>query len=152
MAYGDALIMDSDRQILQERLSRFVRPYPAKVLARKVGCTERTAQHFRMGTAWPNARHWFNIWVEFGEDALEAVFMPERVEQRLKREAEAREQARRARIASALVEESPFGLGAGLGEGDGADEGPLEPGPPNLDLFEHFKPARDVGQSARASG
>lgn len=135
MSLAGEIFMGGDRQILQDRLSRFMRPLPDKVLARKVGCTERTARHFKEGTAWPNARHWWNIWVEFGDDVVEAVFYAERVEARLKREAEERENARRQRIASALVERRAFGMGPGLGQAAGPDDA-LEPGPPNLDLFE----------------
>lgn len=129
----------ANSRILSERLGRFVRRQgSAKQLALRIDCDERTAFKIRSGEAWPIARHWWNIWVEFGDDVVEAVFYPERVEARLKREAEARDQARRARIASAMVEDRAFGLGARLGESVGSDEEPL--GPPNLDLFEDCAP------------
>jgi hypothetical protein len=54
-----------------------VRPYPEKVLARTIGCTERTAKHFRNGTSWPTARHWRLIVQAFGRDVIAAVFEPE---------------------------------------------------------------------------
>lgn len=126
-------------QILSERLGAFLkRQGSAKQLALLIDCDQRTAENLRGGRAWPIARHWWTIWVEFGDDVLEAVFKPERVEARLKREAEQREQAKRQRIASAMVEDRSFGLGARLGEGVGSDEEPL--GPPNLDLFEDIAP------------
>ena len=66
------------------------------------------------------------------------MFYPERVEARLAREAAAREQARRQRIASVtspMVEGRAFGLVGRMEKPDGPDA-ELEPGPPNLDLFE----------------
>jgi hypothetical protein len=69
--------MDDDDQILLRRFSEYVRPYPEKVLARTIGCTERTAKHFRNGTSWPTARHWRLIVQAFGRDVLSAVFDPE---------------------------------------------------------------------------
>lgn len=77
MAYDGALFMGPDPQILQTRLARYVQPYPAKKLARWIGCTEKTAEHFRLGTSWPNARHWRLIVQHFGRDVLAAVFDPE---------------------------------------------------------------------------
>jgi DNA-nicking Smr family endonuclease len=69
--------MDDDDQILLKRWAEYVRPYPEKVLARTIGCTERTAKHYRNGTAWPTARHWRLIVRAFGRDVLAAVFDPE---------------------------------------------------------------------------
>jgi hypothetical protein len=69
--------MDDGDQILLRRFSEYVRPYPEKVLARTIGCTERTAKHFRNGTSWPTARHWRLIVRAFGRDVLAAVFDPE---------------------------------------------------------------------------
>lgn len=132
-----------DYRILPARLGRFLKrnASSAKQLALLIDCDERTAFKLRAGEVWPIARHWLAIWLEFGDDLIEAVHYPERVEARLKREAEAREQARRQRIASAtppMVEGRSFRAGAGLGEGLGPDDesADLEPGPPNLDLFE----------------
>lgn len=131
-----------DAQILSKRLGAFLkRQGTAKQLALRIDCDERTARNLLAGHAWPIARHWWNIWVEFGADVLEAVFYPERVEARLAREAEEREKARRQRIASAaLVAPRTFRVGAGVGEGDGPDEEPAELGPPNLDLFDEARP------------
>jgi hypothetical protein len=69
--------MGNDPHILLDRLSDYVRPYPAKTLARLLGCTPKTAEHFRDGTSWPNARHWRLIVQAFGRDALDAVFGPD---------------------------------------------------------------------------
>jgi hypothetical protein len=123
-------------QILSERLGAFVRQFPTKDFARRIECDLRTAENIRAGRTWPIARHWLRIWFEFGDDVIEAVFYPERVEARLAREAAAREQARRQRIASAsLVEARAVGLGRSLEEPEEPDAW-LEPGPANLDLFE----------------
>lgn len=77
MAYDGTLFMGDDPKILLKRLSDYVEPYPAKKLARWIGCTEKTAEHFRLGTSWPNARHWQLIVRHFGRDVLAAVFEPE---------------------------------------------------------------------------
>ena len=77
MAYDTGFFMDDDPKILLSRLAEYVRPYPAKNLARWVGCTEKTADAFRRGESWPNARHWRLIVQHFGRDILAAVFEPE---------------------------------------------------------------------------
>lgn len=77
MAYDGTLFMGDDPQILLRRLADYVEPYPAKKLARWIGCTEKTAEHFRRGVSWPNARHWRLIVQHFGRDILAAVFEPE---------------------------------------------------------------------------
>lgn len=77
MTHSEALFMDGDDQILLRRFAEYVRPYPEKVLARTIGCTERTAKHFRNGTSWPTARHWRLIVRAFGRDVLACVFDPE---------------------------------------------------------------------------
>jgi hypothetical protein len=77
MSLSGTHFMDSDDRILLTRLADYVRPYPEKVLARTIGCDERTAKHFRNGTSWPNARHWKLIVQAFGRDVIAAVFMPE---------------------------------------------------------------------------
>jgi hypothetical protein len=127
-----------DPQILSRRLGAFVRrlPLPTKDFAARIECDLRTAENIRAGRTWPIARHWLRIWLEFGDDAVEAVFYPERVEARLAREAAERERQKRARIAAtALVEARAFSLESSLGEPQEPDA-ELEPGPPNLDLFE----------------
>lgn len=129
--------MVDDPQILSRRLGEFLRRQgSAKQLALRLEADPRTIENIRGGRAWPIARHWLNIWLEFGDDVLEAVFYPERVEARLMREAEEREKARRRRLTSLALERRSFGVASGLGEGLGSDDEPLEPGPPNLDLFE----------------
>lgn len=136
------MVMQSDAansRILSARLGAFIRRQgSAKQLALRLDCDERTAFKIRSGEAWPIARHWWNIWVEFGDDVIEAVFYPEKVEARLQREAELREQSRRARAAAALVGDRSFRMESRLEEGDRPDDEPL--GPPNLDLFEEIRP------------
>jgi len=132
-----------DAQILSKRLGEFMRRQcSAKQLALDIGCDERTAKNIRAGVTWPIARHWLHIWFTFGDDVLEAVFYPERVEARLAKEAGARELQRRQRIASAsgLVGASLIGVARSFGEGAGPDEDPAELGPPNLDLFDEVRP------------
>lgn len=77
MAYDGQLFMDDDPKILLARLAEYVEPYPAKKLSRWFGCTEKTADAFRRGESWPNARHWRLIVQHFGRDILAAVFEPE---------------------------------------------------------------------------
>lgn len=133
MAYDGTLFMDDDPRILLERLADYVRPYPAKNLARWFGCTEKTADAFRRGESWPNARHWKLIVQHFGRDVLQAVFEPEIDEPlaRLRREErELREklheiEARRRKV---------------LGDLDSHEErrdAPSHRSPLDRDLFEH---------------
>lgn len=84
--------MRDDPQILQRRFTAFVRPLPAKVLASKARCTERTAENFRRGLSWPTARHWLHLTASFGRDLTEAVFHPNEAAQRLAEECAALEQ------------------------------------------------------------
>jgi predicted transcriptional regulator len=77
MAWDGATFMDGDDHILVRRLAEYVQPYSEKVLARTIGCTERTAKHFRNGTSWPSARHWRMIVRAFGRDVIACVFEPE---------------------------------------------------------------------------
>jgi hypothetical protein len=77
MSLASDTFMDGDDHILLKRFADYVQPYPEKVLARTIGCTERTAKHFRNGTSWPTARHWRLIVQAFGRDVLAAVFDPE---------------------------------------------------------------------------
>lgn len=126
-----------DPQILSRRLGAFLREQgPTKDVARRIDADERTVENMRAGRTWPIARHWLRIWFEFGDDVLEAVFYPERVEARLAREAAAREQARQQRIASAsrLAVQTAFSDRRRPEERSFADAEDL--GPPNLDLFE----------------
>lgn len=77
MAWDGASFVDADDHILLRRFAEYVQPYPEKVLARTIGCTERTAKHFRNGTSWPTARHWRMIVRAFGRDVIACVFEPE---------------------------------------------------------------------------
>lgn len=85
MTYGSDLFMRDDPQVLTRRLAAFVRPIPAKVLAAKIGCTERTAENIRRGH-WPVARHWLALVRTFGRDLTECVFHPDAAEARLAEE------------------------------------------------------------------
>jgi hypothetical protein len=76
MTYGGELFMRDDPQVLSRRLAAFVRPIPAKVLADRIGCTERTAENIRRGH-WPIARHWLALVRTFGRDLTECVFHPD---------------------------------------------------------------------------
>ncbi len=77
MAFDGSLFMDENPRILLDRLAEYVQPYPAKKLSGWFGCTEKTADAFRRGESWPNARHWRLIVRHFGRDILAAVFEPE---------------------------------------------------------------------------
>jgi hypothetical protein len=127
-----------DPQILSRRLGAFLREAgPTKDVARRIEADERTVENIRAGRTWPIARHWLRIWLEFGDDVIEAVFYPERVEARMAREAAARERARRARLAAAtLVEGRSFRPAFSVAEPEGPAAEVEPPGPPNLDLFE----------------
>lgn len=125
--------MRDDPQILLRRFSEYVRPFPARVLARMLNCTERTAENFRRAVSWPSARHWRLIVRAFGRDVLAAVFDPEidHVLARLtmeERQLEDRlnEIRTRRRQAAGLVDSPAERREAGAGE-------PLDPN--NLDLF-----------------
>jgi hypothetical protein len=113
MTYGGDLFMRDDPQTLSRRLAGFVRPIPAKVLADKLGCTERTAENIRRGH-WPIARHWLGLVRIFGRDLTEAVFHPEAATERLAKEVadlEAQLDARRARLRMVSEEASSAGSG-----------------------------------------
>lgn len=77
MAYDGEFFLRDDPTILLKRFAAYVEPYPAKKLSRWFGCTESTAENFKRGTGWPNARHWRLIVRHFGRDILAAVFEPE---------------------------------------------------------------------------
>lgn len=77
--------MRDDPQVLSRRLAAFVRSVPAKVLADKIGCTERTAENIRRGH-WPIARHWAALVRTFGRDLTESVFHPDAAYARLTEE------------------------------------------------------------------
>lgn len=85
MTYGSDLFMRDDPQVLTRRLAAFVRPFPAKVLADKIGCTERTAENIRRGH-WPVARHFWSLVRVFGRDLTDSVFHPDAAAARLTEE------------------------------------------------------------------
>lgn len=85
MTYAGELFVRTDPQVLSKRLAAFVRPMPAKVLADKLGCTERTAENIRRGH-WPIARHWLALVRLFGRDLTECVFHPDAAAARLAEE------------------------------------------------------------------
>ncbi len=107
--------MRDDPQILSRRLSDFVQPIPAKILAEQVGCDLRTAENIRRGH-WPIARHWLGLIRAFGEDLTDAVFHPEKAAARLEREVSdlERQLAERRKAAAAARRHS-----AGLAEAAG---------------------------------
>lgn len=105
MALTGELWMRDDPQVLSRRLARFVREVPAKELADRIDCTERTAENIRRGH-WPIARHWLGLVRTFGRDLTDAVFHPDAAAARLEEEVaqlEAKLTQRRADLA--LVEE-----------------------------------------------
>lgn len=111
MAYGDATFMRDDPTILQRRFSAFIQPYPAKVLARKAGCTEHTAESWRAGRSWPSARHWLYLVSTFGRDLTECVFHPDAAAARLTEEVaelEAKLAERRATLGVVASEARAF--------------------------------------------
>lgn len=72
------------RALLGSYLSR--RSTSAKDLARIIRCDPRTAEGFRAGRYWPQAKHWLGIVAAFGQDVTEAVFHPDAAALRLEQE------------------------------------------------------------------
>lgn len=113
MTYGSDLFMRDDPQVLSRRLAAFVRPIPAKVLADRIGCTERTAENIRRGH-WPIARHWLALVRAFGRDLTECVFHPDAAAERLAQEVaelEAKLEDRRTALRVAAKETRSFAPG-----------------------------------------
>lgn len=116
MTYGGDLFMRDDPQVLSRRLAAFVRPLPAKILAEKIGCTERTAENIRRGH-WPVARHWLALVRTFGRDLTECVFHPEQAAERLEREVQELEaQLAERRAALRVVEQEARSFTPGLAQ------------------------------------
>lgn len=67
------------------------RSQSAKDLARRIGCDPRSAEGYRAGRYWPQARHWLGIVAAFGRDVTEAVFHPDAATERLAQEVRALE-------------------------------------------------------------
>lgn len=110
---GD-LFMRDDPQLLSRRLAAFVRPIPAKVLAERIGSTERTAENIKRGH-WPIARHWAALVRSFGRDLTECVFHPDAAYARLTEEVadlEAKLAERRAALRVVEKEARSFAPGA----------------------------------------
>lgn len=132
MTCTGAQSLDRSDHILLERFAAYVRPYPEKVLARTIGCDERTAKHFRNGTSWPTARHWKLIVRAFGRDVIAAVFDPEINDTlaRLRRE--------EAQLEERLneVRQRRRSAAGGLAEPEERSHAPLDRSPLERDLFE----------------
>ena len=80
--------MQSTERDLSEMLGSYLRARTpsAKHLAKQIGCDPRTAEGFRAGRHWPQAKHWLGLVATFGKDITEAVFHPEQTAARLERE------------------------------------------------------------------
>ena len=109
--------MRDDPQVLTKRLAAFVSRVPAKELARRVGCSERTAENMRRGH-WPIARHWIGLLATFGTDITEAVFHPDRAAARLEQElAHLERQVAEKQAALAMASREAQGLSADRSQG-----------------------------------
>lgn len=80
--------MQSTEQNLSEMLGAFLRARTpsAKHLARQIGCDQRTAEGFRAGRHWPQAKHWLGLVGAFGREITDFIFHPEQAVSRLERE------------------------------------------------------------------
>lgn len=143
MTGASMTIQRDDPLILSERLAEYFRPYPAKVLARTINCTESTAENFRLARTWPSARHWKLIVQAFGRDVISCVFEPEINDTLARLEREARQlEARlaevhaRRRAAAGDLESYP----------ERRSQAVAEPLPLTIDLFEDC--TADARQSA----
>lgn len=132
MAFDGALFVDDDPRILLRRLSDYVEPYPAKKLARWIGCTEKTADAFRRGESWPNARHWRLIVQHFGRDILAAVFEPE-IDETLAR---LRREERELREKLHEIQVRRLAATGGLAISEERRDSALDRSPLDRDLFE----------------
>jgi hypothetical protein len=97
------MTMQSTERDPRTLLGDFLRPRAgsAKELARLIGCDPRSAEGYRAGRYWPQAKHWVGIVRAFGEDVTEAVFHPQKARERLEREVrelEAELEARRVAL------------------------------------------------------
>lgn len=80
--------MQSTDRDLRQMLGAYLRARSpnAKELARQIGCDPRTAEGFRAGRYWPQAKHWIGIVHAFGKDVTESVFHPDAATLRLAQE------------------------------------------------------------------
>lgn len=98
--------MQSTENDLSKMLGRYLRrrTASAKDLARKIGCDPRSAEGYRAGRYWPQAKHWPGLVAAFGRDVTEAVFHPDAATERLAREvAELEQQLADRRAALRMV-------------------------------------------------
>jgi hypothetical protein len=119
MSLAGELFVRDDPQTLSRRLAAYVRHVPAKVLAEKIGCTERAAENIRRGH-WPIARHWAGLVRTFGRDLTECVFHPDAAAARLAEEVaelEAKLAERRAALGVVARGSRPEELSASRGDG-----------------------------------
>ena len=142
---GQAMtIQRDDPLILSERLAEYFRPYPAKVLARTIDCTESTAENFRLARTWPSARHWRLIVQAFGRDVISAVFMPEIDDNLARLEREARQLENRLAEINARRRADTSGLvGVPERRAAGLDRPPV--GAATIDLFDTTRASADPG-------
>lgn len=77
--------MQSAERDLRILLGAFLRRRAgsAKDLARIIGCDPRSAENYRAGRYWPQAKHWAGLVSAFGKDVTEAVFHPDEAAARL---------------------------------------------------------------------
>jgi hypothetical protein len=136
MAWDGTTFMGTDPHILLRRFARYVEPYPAKRLSAWIGCTEKTAEHFRAGTSWPNARHWRLIVEHFGRDVLAAVFEPE-IDETLAR---LRREERELREKLHELEARRIKAAGGLAGDEECRHAPMDRSPLERDLFEERAP------------
>lgn len=135
MTYAERTFMGEESQSLLDRFADYVRPYPAKVLARTLGCSLKTAENFRGAASWPNHRHWKLIVRAFGRDVISAVFMPEIDDTLARLEREARQLEIRLAEINARRRSDSGGLPSPEERRlEAQDWAPLEP--ETLDLFE----------------
>lgn len=97
--------MQSTEYDPRKMLGEFVRSRTssAKDLARQIGCDPRSAEGYRAGRYWPQAKHWAGLVAAFGRDVTEAVFHPEQAAARLEKEVADLERQLSERRAALLV-------------------------------------------------
>lgn len=80
--------MQSTERDLRQMLGSYLQrnSQSAKDLARKINCDPRSAEGYRAGRYWPQAKHWVGLVAAFGKDITEAVFHPEETAARLEKE------------------------------------------------------------------
>ena len=73
------MALQSTGNDLNQMLGDFLRrrTTSAKDLARLIDCDPRTADGFRAGRHWPQAKHWRMIVRQYRRDVIDAVFGPD---------------------------------------------------------------------------